>query len=300
VPPLVAVPPRPDFAGLSVARPLIMGVLNVTPDSFSDGGRFVDPAAAITKGHSLIADGADIVDVGGESTRPGAEPVSVQEELRRVLPVVEALAKTKATVSIDTRHAAVMAAAIKAGAQIVNDVSALADPAAIDVVAASDASLILMHMQGDPTNMQKAPTYTWAPQDVHDFLKARVDLCVKRGIGMKRLSIDPGIGFGKTDEHNAQIIEHLTILHSLGCVVTFGASRKSFISRMSRGEGPEQRLAGSIAVAIMAAERGARILRVHDVAETRQALSVWARLSGVAASADLIHAHASSIDRSRH
>jgi dihydropteroate synthase len=281
VPRLVAVPPRPDFAGLSVAKPLIMGVLNVTPDSFSDGGRFLDPEAAIAHGLALVNDGAAIVDVGGESTRPGAEPVAIDEELRRVIPVVEALAARGVTVSIDTRHALVMAAAIAAGAAIVNDVSALSDTEALDVVARSRASVILMHMQGDPRTMQQAPHYDWAPRDVFDVLKVRIERCVARGIGRERISVDPGIGFGKTDAHNALLVEHLAVLHELGCVVTFGASRKSFIGRMSRGEGPEDRLAGSIAAAVMAAERGAHILRVHDVAETRQALAVWARLAGL-------------------
>jgi len=252
-----------------------MGVLNVTPDSFSDGGKFLDAEAAVAHGLKLIEDGADIIDVGGESTRPGAQPVDAEQEIRRVVPVVKALAEQGTKISIDTRHAAVMDAAINAGAAIVNDVSALSDPGALDVVAKSKASLILMHMQGDPTTMQKAPAYDWAPRDVFDFLKTRIALCTAKGIGPERLSVDPGIGFGKTDAHNAQIVAHLAMFHDLGCVLTFGASRKSFISRMSRGEGPEQRLAGSIAVAVMAAERGAHILRVHDVAETRQALSVW-------------------------
>jgi dihydropteroate synthase len=273
-------PPRPDFAGLSTSTPLIMGVLNVTPDSFSDGGKFLDSETAIQHGLRLLDDGADIIDVGGESTRPGAQPVDVAEELRRVIPVVKALAAKGAKVSIDTRHAEVMDAAINAGAAIINDISALGDPKALDVVAKSKASLILMHMQGDPATMQKAPTYDFAPRDVFNFLKERIARCTAKGISLERLSVDPGIGFGKNDDHNAQIVEHLAMFHDLGCVLTFGASRKSFISRMSRGEGPDQRLAGSIAAAVMAAERGAHILRVHDVAETRQALAVWGRLSG--------------------
>ncbi len=270
---------RPDFAGMAANKPLIMGVLNVTPDSFSDGGKYASTEAAISHGEALLQAGADIIDVGGESTRPGAAPVDPTEEARRVVPVVKALAQRGAKISIDTRHAKVMAEAIAAGAVIVNDVSALADPEALGVIAASTASLIIMHMQGQPSTMQREPTYVWAPGDVYDFLKTRIALCTAKGISMDRLSVDPGIGFGKTDVHNAAIIDHLAMFHGLGCVLTFGASRKSFISRMSQGEGPEARLAGSLVVAVMAAERGAHIQRVHDVAETRQALAVWQRLS---------------------
>ncbi|MSO98841.1 MAG: dihydropteroate synthase [Rhodospirillaceae bacterium] len=256
-----------------------MGILNVTPDSFSDGGKFSSSASAIDHGLKLIEAGAHIIDVGGESTRPGAAPVDPEEEKRRVIPVVRALAEKGAIVSIDTRHATVMAEAISAGAKIVNDISALADPAALSVIAKSKASLILMHMQGEPGTMQKDPSYVWAPGDIFDFLKGKIDSCRAKGIGLERLSIDPGIGFGKTEAHNAAIIDHLAMFHGLGVPVTFGASRKSIIGKLNRGEGPAARLPGSIAVAIAAAERGTHILRVHDVAETKQALAVWARLS---------------------
>lgn len=268
------------FAEIDLARPALMGVLNVTPDSFSDGGKFVSADQAIEYGVALLEAGAAIIDVGGESTRPGAAPVSPEEERGRVIPVVKALAEKGAKVSIDTRHASTMAEAIAAGASIVNDISALAGPDAVATVARSKASVILMHMQGAPGTMQQNPVYAWAPGDIFDFLQARIAACVQAGIGLERISVDPGIGFGKTDDHNAALFDHLAMFLGLGCVLTVGASRKSFISRMSRGEGADLRLPGSIAAALVAAERGARILRVHDVAETRQALNVWARLSG--------------------
>lgn len=270
---------RAPFAGLDMARPAVMGVVNVTPDSFSDGGKFLSADAAIAQGVALLEAGADIIDVGGESTRPGAAPVDSDEERRRVVPVVKALAEKGAKISIDTRHAATMAEAIAAGAVIVNDIAALTEPDALKVVGASSASVILMHMRGEPGTMQKDPAYAWAPGDVFDFLKDRVEACLAHKIGHERISIDPGFGFGKNDSHNAALFDHLALFHGLGCVVTVGASRKSFISRVSRGEGPEARLPGSLAAALFAVERGAQIVRVHDVAESRQALAVWAHLS---------------------
>lgn len=272
--------PRPKFAGLDVSRPIIMGILNVTPDSFSDGGQFYTPDAAVARGVALLEAGASIIDVGGESTRPGAVVVDPDEECRRVLPVVKALAARGAKVSIDTRHSKTMAEAIAAGAVIVNDVSALSDPDSLDVIAHSSASLIIMHMQGEPGTMQKDPSYVWAPGDVYDTLKAKLNTCLKFNVPAERISIDPGIGFGKNDHHNAAIFDHLTMFHGLGCVLTMGASRKSFISRMSNGEGPEARLPGSLASALFAADLGAQIVRVHDVSETRQALAIWGQISG--------------------
>jgi dihydropteroate synthase len=269
---------RAAFAGLDISQPQIMGVLNVTPDSFSDGGKYVSVEAAIAHGVALLEAGAEIIDVGGESTRPGAVPVDPADESARVIPVVKALTARGAKISIDTRHAKVMSEAIAVGAAIVNDVSALSDPAALDVIARSSACVVLMHMQGQPKTMQNEPSYVWAPGDVFDFLKARVAMCMAKGIGLERLSIDPGIGFGKTDVHNAAIIDHLAMFHGLGCVLSFGASRKGFIGRMSRGEGPEARLPGSLAAALMAAQSGAQVIRVHDVAETRQVLALWRRL----------------------
>lgn len=267
------------FAGLSLAEPVLMGVVNVTPDSFSDGGQFSSPAYAIAHGRALMEAGASIIDVGGESARPGAAPVEIAEESARVAPVVRALANLGICVSIDTRHAAVMEAAISAGARIVNDVTALTGEGALAVVAKAKVAAILMHMQGEPRTMQDHPTYTWAPGDVFDFLQARLKTCVAAGIALERLAVDPGIGFGKNDVHNAQILDHTALYRALKCPVVVGASRKSFIGRMSRGEDARHRLPGSLAAALHGVSQGARILRVHDVAETRQALAVAGRIN---------------------
>ncbi len=260
-------------------RPLIMGVVNVTPDSFSDGGQHASSAAAISHGRRLAAEGADVLDIGGESTRPGAAPVPVDEELRRVLPVVEALAAAGHRVSIDTRRARVMREAVAAGALIVNDVSALTgDDESLAVAAHSGAAVILMHMQGDPTTMQANPSYGDVVAEVADFLGQRVAACRAAGIARERLCIDPGIGFGKNVAHNLALLRHLPRLRQTGVALLIGASRKSFIARLSRGAPAEQRVPGSIAVALHAAERGADMLRVHDVAATIQALDVWREL----------------------
>ena len=275
---LAAAPPA--FAGLDSTKPILMGVLNVTPDSFSDGGRYADTDAAIAHGIALAEEGAALIDVGGESTRPRAAPVSEADEIARVVPVVTALAARGITVSIDTRHAGVMRAALTAGATIVNDVTALTgDPRALEVIAQTGAPVILMHMQGDPGTMQDNPTYTWAPGEIYDYLAARIKACVATGIARERIAVDPGIGFGKTDVHNAQVMDHLAMLHGLGCPLVLGASRKGFIGRMSAGEKAADRLPGSLAAALHAAGQGAQIIRVHDVAATRQALSVAARLN---------------------
>jgi dihydropteroate synthase len=270
-------PFRPThFAGLALTRPLLMGIVNVTPDSFSDGGDFLRGEDAIAQGRRLLDDGADIVDIGGESTRPGSQATPVEEELARVLPVVAALADAGAVVSIDTRRAAVMRAALAAGARVVNDVTALTgDPESLSTIAASDASIVLMHMQGDPATMQKAPHYDDAPAEITAYLRARVDACRAAGIASERIAVDPGIGFGKTIEHNLQILARLDRLTPIGVAVLVGLSRKGFIGRLSRGEPPKGRDPGSIAGALAAAEGGADILRVHDVAGTRQALAVW-------------------------
>ena len=260
-------------------RPLIMGVVNVTPDSFSDGGQHASSAAAISHGRRLAAEGAEILDIGGESTRPGAAPVPVDEELRRVLPVVEALAAAGHRVSIDTRRARVMREAVAAGALIINDVSALTgDDESLAVAAHSGAVVILMHMQGDPTTMQANPSYGDVVAEVADFLGRRVAACRAAGIARERLCIDPGIGFGKNVAHNLALLRHLPRLRQTGVALLIGASRKSFIARLSRGAPAEQRVPGSIAVALHAAERGVDMLRVHDVAATIQALDVWREL----------------------
>ncbi len=272
-----AITARPlPFAGLVSQRPLVMGILNITPDSFSDGGRHFDAAAAIAAGHAMLEAGADILDIGGESTRPGAEPVSPDAEIARVIPVVRELAKA-APVSIDTRHAATMQAALEAGAEIINDVTALRhDPAAVDFLARNQAPLVLMHMPGtDPRSMQAQADYADVVLEVARFLRDRVATLEALGIARARIAIDPGIGFGKTMAHNLALIEALPILAQIGCPMMLGASRKRFIGTLSGVEQAEARLAGSLAVALAGAARGAAILRVHDVAETIQALAVW-------------------------
>jgi dihydropteroate synthase len=275
--------PRRDWAGLRLDRPRLMGVLNVTPDSFSDGGDFIDPERAVAQGRALAASGADIVDVGGESTRPGAEPVSPEDELRRIEPVVRRLAADGITVSIDTRRGAVMKAALAAGARIVNDVTALTgDAESLAIAAASDAALVLMHMAGDPRTMQVDPRYDDVTLDVFDFLETRIAACVAAGIPRERIAVDPGIGFGKNDAHNLALLARLALFHGTGCAVLLGASRKSFIGRLGGG-GPRQRLGGSLAAALAAAAQGVQLLRVHDVAETRQALALRAAIVGSAA-----------------
>ncbi len=258
-----------------------MGVVNVTPDSFSDGGETLVAAAAVERALALVEEGADIIDVGGESTRPGASPVSVAEELARVLPVVRELAAAGVLVSIDTRRAEVMEAAIAAGVGIVNDVTALAgDPRSLNVVAGAGVCVVLMHMRGEPRTMQAAPSYHDPAREVFQWLADRVAACEAAGIGRDRIAVDPGIGFGKTVAHNADILARLGLYRDLGSAVVVGVSRKSFIARLSRGEPPHERLAGSIAAALAAIERGTHILRVHDVAETRQALAVWRAIVG--------------------
>ena len=273
------------FAGLSLARPLIMGVVNATPDSFSDGGDFADAKTAIAHGLRLVDQGADIVDIGGESTRPGAAPVTQDEELDRVLPVIEALARAGAVVSIDTRRAAVMREALASGARIVNDVTALTfDPDSLDVIARSEAPVVLMHMRGEPATMQKAPHYDDAPREIAVYLAERIAVCEAAGVPRERIAVDPGIGFGKTVQHNLQILASIDRFCRLGVAVLIGVSRKSFIARVSRGEPPKERLAGSIAAALAAVARGANIVRAHDVAATRQALAIWQAIEGVAPS----------------
>jgi dihydropteroate synthase len=272
--------PRASLAGLALDRPRLIGIVNVTPDSFSDGGAFGSARAAIDHALRLEAEGADILDIGGESTRPGAHPVTVDEELERVMPVIEGLAgRTKALISIDTRKAGVMRRALAAGAHIINDVTALTyEPACLEVAATSEAPVILMHAQGDPRTMQSAPHYDDCLLDVCDWLEARIAACEAAGIARERLVIDPGIGFGKTLAHNLELLSGLTLLHGLGVPVLLGASRTSFIGALTGIKDARARLTGSIAAALQGAAQGVQILRVHDVAETRQALAVWAAM----------------------
>lgn len=261
------------------ALPLFMGIVNTTTDSFSDGGRYLDPARAVAHGLKLVAEGADILDIGGESTRPGAKDVPLTEELARVLPVIEGLRKaTAARLSIDTRKPEVARAAVAAGASIWNDVSALQfSSESLAVAAALDCDIVLMHAQGTPQTMQKNPHYDDVVAEVAAFLDARIAAAVAAGVERSRLLVDPGIGFGKTLEHNLAIIRGLGTIVDRGAPVLFGASRKSFIGKLDPGGAPAaKRLGGSIAAALEGWRRGAAILRVHDVGATRQALAVAA------------------------
>ncbi len=274
-------PPLPPFAGLDLDRPLIVGIVNVTPDSFYDGGKFIDPETAIAHGRMLAGAGAHILDIGGESARPGAATLGLDEELGRVMPVVAALVGEGHKVSIDTRKAAVMKEAIKAGAAIVNDITALGgDAGSMDAVAGSTACAILMHMRGDPGTMQNGPRYKDAPSEIRDYLEGRIKACQAAGIGKERIAVDPGIGFGKSPEHNLQILNRLDEFLDLGCAVVLGVSRKSFIGAVSESPTPDDRLGGSLAAALAGVGRGAHILRVHDVAQTKQAIDVWAAIEG--------------------
>jgi dihydropteroate synthase len=258
---------------VSAVEPKIMGIVNVTPDSFSDGGRFLDREAAVAHGRRLLAEGADVLDVGGESTRPGAAAVAASEEIDRVVPVIAALAGEARPVSVDTSKAEVAAAALDAGATIVNDVTALGDPDMAALCAERGAELILMHMQGTPRTMQEDPTYDDVVDDVRAFLAERIDRAVAGGVDPERIWIDPGIGFGKTVEHNLELIRRLAELRDLERPILLGASRKSFIGRLT-GRDVDDRLGGSIAAAVLGLLAGADGLRVHDVAATRDAVTV--------------------------
>ena len=256
-----------------------MGIVNVTPDSFSDGGRHATSAAAVEHALQLLEEGADILDVGGESTRPGAEPVSVDEELKRVIPVIEALQSRAVPVSVDTFKPEVMRTAIAAGAAMVNDVNALLAEGALEVVAGSSAAVCLMHKQGTPQDMQQAPRYQDVLAEVQGFLAARIAAAEAAGIGRERIVIDPGFGFGKTLAHNIELLRHLDHLQALGVPVLAGLSRKSMLGAIT-GLPVENRLIPSVAAALIAAQKGAKILRVHDVGATRQALQILNAVEG--------------------
>ena len=272
---------RGTVCGLAMDSPRVMGVLNVTPDSFSDGGKNFDRRTAIAAAVDMCEAGADIIDVGGVSTRPGSVAPSEADELDRVIPVVAALADAGVIVSIDTRRAAVMDAALQAGAKIINDVSALtADPNSLNVAAHFAAPVVLMHMQGTPEIMQDVPTYDHVALHIFDYLEGRIEACVAAGIARHRLIVDPGIGFGKTMAHNLQILRDVGIFRALGCPLLIGLSRKYFIARLSAGEAAEGRVPGSIAGALHAISQGVQIVRVHDVRETVQALKVWQAIRG--------------------
>ncbi|MEM9349701.1 MAG: dihydropteroate synthase [Pseudomonadota bacterium] len=267
--------PRAPVAGVRMDVPRLMGIVNTTPDSFSDGGRFNSAESAAAHGRRLVSDGADILDIGGESTRPGADYVAVEEEIARTRPAVDAL-RDVAPVSIDTRKAAVGDAALKAGAQLLNDVSGLThDDSMASLAARADVPICIMHSRGDPKTMQNEPHYDDVVLDVYDVLEAQRNKALAAGINPENIILDPGIGFGKTLEHNLALLRELAVLHSLGCPILLGASRKRFIGTLSGVDEADKRMPGSVAVALAGVAQGAQILRVHDVAETRQALSLW-------------------------
>jgi dihydropteroate synthase len=270
---------RSEIVPVAHKWPKIVGVLNVTPDSFSDGGKFESADVAVRHGAAMIEEGADFIDIGGESTRPGADPVSSEDQCRRILPVIEGLAG-RVPVSVDTRNATVMQKALEAGAAIINDVSALSDPMALEVVATAGCPVVLMHSLRAPKTMQVAPHYRDVRLDIVDYLESRITACVGGGIARDKIIIDPGIGFGQDDEHIALLMRDLAVLHGLGCPVMLGASRKSFIGRVDRPGPAADRLGGSVAAAVLGLARGIQFLRVHDVAQTRQAVAVWAHTEG--------------------
>jgi dihydropteroate synthase len=272
---------RAAFAGVSLDRPRLMGILNVTPDSFSDGGKFLALDAAVAQA-KLMTKTAEFIDIGGESTRPGAAEVPVADEINRTTPVITALRSsgTRAPISIDTRKALVAMAGLQAGASLVNDVSALAfDPALGPLVARAGVPVVLMHSQGLPATMQDDPHYGDVLLDVYDALAARLALAVALGIDRSKIALDPGIGFGKTASHNLALLRGLSLFHGLGCPILLGTSRKRFIGAIGGGERAEARMPGSVATALAGVAQGAQIIRVHDVAETRQALRLWQSLN---------------------
>ena len=272
---------RPAFAGLPGPGPWVMGILNVTPDSFSDGGRHFTLEAAVEAGLAMRAAGADMVDIGGESTRPGSAPVTPEQEQARILPVVEALAREGIAVSVDTRHAGTMQAALAAGARIINDVTALAhDPASPAVVAAARAPVVLMHMRGTPQTMMDHARYADVGAEVVQELASRIAAAEAAGIARANIAVDPGIGFAKDHAQNTELLDRLAILHALGGHILAGLSRKRFIGQLTGEAVAARRAPGSIAAALAALDRGATILRVHDVAETVQAVRVWRGLRG--------------------
>ncbi len=272
---------RKGFCGLDLMRPQIMGILNVTPDSFSDGGAHESLPDAVTRAGLMLSEGADILDIGGESTRPGADFVSAEKEIGRTEPVIAAIkdADLSAPISIDTRKADVASRAVVAGAAMINDVSAGSfDPQMFAVAARLDVPICLMHASGDPKTMQKSPQYDDVLLDVYDYLQARRDAAVAAGIDRDKIILDPGIGFGKTVAHNLQLLRGLSLFHGLGCPLLLGVSRKRFIGTLTGAEDAQARAPGSIAVALDGLRQGVQIIRVHDVAQTRQAITMWSHL----------------------
>ena len=268
--------PRSPISGLDMNKAHLMGIVNVTPDSFSDGGDSFETSDAVTHARTMVDEGASIVDIGGESTRPGADQVTEKQEMERILPVFEELKGSGFIISVDTRNAATMAEAAEHGVHIINDVSALThDPKSLTIAVDSALPVILMHAQGSPKDMQNNPTYGHVLVDIYDYLERRIAEAVSAGIDRSRIMIDPGLGFGKTLEHNVAIMSNLALFHGLGVPIVFGASRKSFIGTLSNVQQASRRRFGSVAAAIAAVSQGAQIIRVHDVRQTREALSVW-------------------------
>ncbi len=260
--------------------PVLMGVLNVTPDSFSDGGEFFGVEPAVAQAEKMFDEGAQVIDVGGESTRPGSDPVSPEEELRRVLPVIQAMlsARPDSMVSIDTYRSSIAEAALDAGAGAVNDVTALGDPRMAGLMAERGCPIILMHMLGEPKNMQQHPHYEDVVRDVRDFLAERAQQALRAGVKLENIILDPGIGFGKTPEHNLKLLKRLDSLVELGFPVLVGVSRKSFLGKITGSEDPKSRLFGTVAANVLAYERGASLFRVHDVRANKEALAVAAAI----------------------
>ncbi len=272
--------PRAPIAGLDMSTPRLMGILNVTPDSFSDGGQFADQGPAIAQGQAMVGVGADLVDIGGESTRPGADLVPAEDESARILPVIRGLAGM-VPISVDTRKASVGQAALDAGATLLNDVSAMSFDADMAPLAArTGAPICLMHAQGDPKTMQAAPEYDDVLLDVYDYLETRIDAATSAGISPDRIIADPGIGFGKTLDHNLRLIQNLSLFHGLGVPILLGASRKRFIGTIGNAPEASERMPGSVAVALAGIAQGVQITRVHDIAATKQAMALWQAVTG--------------------
>lgn len=272
--------PRAPICGINMQRPSVMGILNATPDSFSDGGQHYTFEDAIKGAQAMIAAGADMIDIGGESTRPGADFVDAEEEVRRTSPVISALAATDTPLSIDTRKASVARSAFEAGAVLFNDVTALSyDADSLATAAELNASVCIMHAAGDPKTMQDKPKYANVLLDVYDYLAGRIQACEAAGIPRAKIMIDPGIGFGKTQTHNLELLRGIAVFHGLGCPILLGVSRKRFIGTIGNAPDPAERVAGSIAVGLNALNQGVQMLRVHDIAETKQAIALNAALT---------------------
>ena len=270
---------KKDFENLSMSKMRIMGILNITPDSFSDGGDFLSERNAITHAYKMRENGADIIDIGGESTKPNARYVDEEEEASRILGIIKKLSKDNFLISADTRKPNVMEKAIDNGAKIINDISGMSAPATPKIISKLDASIVIMHIQGEPKNMQKKPSYHFAPIEIYKFLEQKVDLALSEGVKLNCIAVDPGFGFGKTPVHNMQIMSWLPMFQSLGVPVLLGGSRKSSIAALSNNEEPKDRLAGSVVLLCYANLFGTQIIRVHDVLESKQAINISSHIN---------------------